>query len=90
MIPVPSLIDTVNIGRISLLTTDPKDSETNYYKYRRDWGGHDKDLNVGDILGRRSRPMWDIFLPTEDSAKSLAGCIMTSTTVRVVIEYMGN
>lgn len=32
--------------------------------------------------------MWDILLSTEEAAKSLAGCILTTQTVRLQTEYL--
>lgn len=44
---------------------------------------------ITKMLARRSNPMWDILLTSEEEAKTLAGCILTTKSVRTQTEYMG-
>lgn len=47
-------------------------------------------LNIGaKTLACCSKAMWDILLPIEEVAKSLAGNILTTKSVRLQTEYMG-
>lgn len=49
-----------------------------------------KSLNItAKVLARRSNAMWDILFPTEEAAKSLAGNILITKSVRLQSEYMG-
>lgn len=48
-----------------------------------------KSLNIGDkVLALQSNARWDILLQTEEAAKSLAGSILTTKSLRLQTEYM--
>lgn len=48
-----------------------------------------KSLNLSPrILVRRSNAVWDIILVTSDEAKTLAGSINTTKSVRLQTEYL--
>lgn len=89
ILPAPSLIETVNARKISLLTTDVKTRKLIAVK-REVMKEALKNLQISaKILARCSNAMWDIVLVTEDAAKSLADCILTTKTVRLQTEYSG-
>lgn len=76
LIPVPSLLETVNTKIISLLTTNIKSSKL-IGSSREIMEDALKCLNIGTkVLTRRSNAMWDILLQTEDVAKVLTGSIL--------------
>lgn len=76
LIPMPSLLETVNTKIISLLTTDIKSSKLIGVS-REIMEDALKSLNIGTkVLACRSNAMWDILLQTEDVAKALAGSIL--------------
>lgn len=45
--------------------------------------------NVVKMLVRRTNAIWNIFLTSKEEARSLAGSILTTKSVRMQIEYMG-
>lgn len=84
-----SLLEAVNIKTISLFTMDVKTSKP--IGVNRDCMEEAlKSLNIeAKVLARRSNAMWDILLATKDSAKALAGNILTTKSVRLQTEYLG-
>lgn len=79
----------VNTKTIFLLTTDVKTRKL-IGGNKETMGGSPKNLKIdAKVFSRRNNDMWDILLAAEDSAKSLAGNILTTKCVRLQTEYMG-
>lgn len=89
LLPVPSLLEAVNTKTIPLLATNVKTHKLS--AVNRDCREEAlKILNIGaKVLARRSNAMWDILFATEDSAKALAGNILTTKSVRLQTECLG-
>lgn len=76
-------METVNTPTISLLVTDIKTRKLIAVN-REVMKKALQNLQIAaKILARRSNAMWDNLLVTEDAAKSLTGCILTTKAVRL-------
>lgn len=89
ILAVPYLMEMANTPTISLLTMDLKMCKL--IAVNRDVIEEVlKILQISaKILARQSNAMWDILLATEDAAKSLAGCVLTTKIVRLQTGYLG-
>lgn len=84
LFPMLQVIEAVAARTISLLTADVKLRK--YMAVSRE--AMEEAIKEAKVLARRSNAMWDILLVTEERAKSLAGSILTSKTLRFQTEYI--
>ena len=89
ILPIPELVEAVEPKTLSFVVTDIKTKRLAGFK-KETFEDLLKTANIpGKYFCRRSFATWDVLLPSEEVAKSLAGGNITTRFFRLQPEYRG-